>query len=572
VSIASTTTEGHVIQDIGFLSSILGGLPPYQYAWTFGDGSTDSVANPDYTYTTQGVFIPSLMVTDSAGTSASDSLNVMIGEPILKSLQILPLPVSLEVNQEHVFSVTGIFSDEMERDMSNQVEWMSSNPDVATIDRDTGLLTALQAGNTQVWALHAGVESNRVEVTVNPPLVRIDIQTPSMMLKIGESVSFEATGHYSDGGTRPLTAEVAWMSSNPDVATIAGGLLMALQAGNTQVWASHEGVESNRVEVTVNSPPPVNPLLVRIDIQIPSMMLKIGESVSFEATGHYSDGGTRPLTAEVAWMSSNPDVAMFDIGSRLAALRAGNTEVSASKDGFMSNKVNVTVEGSTPSVVGTTVPISSGTDDEGELRISPDIPPPGISYTHSEGPEPIDFLEVHVTWSNGFEEDVTSRVTWVSGDPSVATIEDSPDEPSLRNYPEAKRLNPKRNGQTTIELRLEGKPITTFRVEISGFSDNPPPDNPPPDNPPPDNPPPDNPPPDNPPPDNPPPDNPPPDNPPPDNPPPDNPPPDNPPPDNPPPDNPPPDAPPPDNPPPDALPSTKLRRAVLSDLDEYGDL
>ena len=53
------------------------------YAWDFGDGSSDgsgsSQANPTHTYAENGVYTAVLTVTDSAGATSSDSLEIAVG-------------------------------------------------------------------------------------------------------------------------------------------------------------------------------------------------------------------------------------------------------------------------------------------------------------------------------------------------------------------------------------------------------------------------------------------------------------------------------------------------------------
>ena len=56
-----------------------GGVPPYTYSWTFGDGATGEGAMLSHTYGTSGVVAVSCTVTDNLGTAAKDSTDVMVG-------------------------------------------------------------------------------------------------------------------------------------------------------------------------------------------------------------------------------------------------------------------------------------------------------------------------------------------------------------------------------------------------------------------------------------------------------------------------------------------------------------
>ena len=53
--------------EVTFTAVVSGGTAPYTYAWSFNDESTSSEANPKVTFTTTGVKVISLNVTDAAG-------------------------------------------------------------------------------------------------------------------------------------------------------------------------------------------------------------------------------------------------------------------------------------------------------------------------------------------------------------------------------------------------------------------------------------------------------------------------------------------------------------------------
>lgn len=55
---------------VSFVSTVSGGLPPYEYDWNFGDGSFSDEASPTHEYTFEGIFTVELIVTDAAGTEA----------------------------------------------------------------------------------------------------------------------------------------------------------------------------------------------------------------------------------------------------------------------------------------------------------------------------------------------------------------------------------------------------------------------------------------------------------------------------------------------------------------------
>ncbi len=66
--------NGNAPLAVSFTSTPSGGLAPYSYAWTFGDGASATSQNPSHIYTVAGTFSASLTVTDANGATAVASL------------------------------------------------------------------------------------------------------------------------------------------------------------------------------------------------------------------------------------------------------------------------------------------------------------------------------------------------------------------------------------------------------------------------------------------------------------------------------------------------------------------
>ncbi|MDW5562105.1 MAG: PKD domain-containing protein [Methanomassiliicoccus sp.] len=102
-SINASVSSGHGPLTVDFTSTVEGGTYPYNYMWSFGDGSTDSSANPSHTYDEPGVYVVQLTTIDSASrqdvseqltiTVLSDTtMKVVIGASSLKGTS--PLTVN----------------------------------------------------------------------------------------------------------------------------------------------------------------------------------------------------------------------------------------------------------------------------------------------------------------------------------------------------------------------------------------------------------------------------------------------------------------------------------------------
>jgi len=81
VSVSANPNNGQSPIAVTFTSTVTGGIPPYTYAWTFGDGGTSTDANPAYTYRSSGTYTVTLVVTDSMSTQKSSTATVTVTPP-----------------------------------------------------------------------------------------------------------------------------------------------------------------------------------------------------------------------------------------------------------------------------------------------------------------------------------------------------------------------------------------------------------------------------------------------------------------------------------------------------------
>lgn len=98
------------------------------------------------------------------------------------------------------------------------------------------------------------VGSVNLTVTAIPPVLQsISVTPANPSAAAGTSVQFKATGNYSDGSAKDLTASSTWTSSNTSIATIAaGGLATTIAAGGTTIKAASGGL-SGTTTLTVTA-------------------------------------------------------------------------------------------------------------------------------------------------------------------------------------------------------------------------------------------------------------------------------------------------------------------------------
>jgi TolB protein len=123
--------------------------------------------------------------------------------------------------------------------MNGTPAWTSSDPTIATIGRDNGVVTAIDIGTTTMTATFGNFRA-MTTVTVRPPNPpsTVTISEAPQAVIAGVSDSLVATAYDAKG--QPTSVAVAWSSSDPTVATIghADGVVAGIAAGVTTITAS----------------------------------------------------------------------------------------------------------------------------------------------------------------------------------------------------------------------------------------------------------------------------------------------------------------------------------------------
>lgn len=253
--------------------------------------------------------------------------------PTLESCSISPAAATISLGSTKSFSVIGHYSDGSTQNLTSQASWGSSNITVATIGSN-GVASSVGLGSTTITAsLASGTITCSANLTVvNPPppptLEYCAITPNSPTVDLGTNEQFYAVGHYSNGSTADLSA--TWSSSTTTVATInASGLAKTLALGSTTINAVVTGGFSCSTTLTVIA----RPTLTSITVLPPNPTITVGQSKSFTATGHYSDGSTQTLTSVATWTSSNVAVASVS-GGLAIGVTAGTVTITASYGGF----------------------------------------------------------------------------------------------------------------------------------------------------------------------------------------------------------------------------------------------
>jgi uncharacterized protein YjdB len=265
----------------------------------------------------------------SSGQSGGSATVAVLGR--LASIEVAPKDRRLEIGQTRAMTATGTYNSGAVRDLTERVEWVSSNTVAVVVSNEPGQqgrVTAVAPGSASISATLAGVSSTNTggDGTVRVPatLVSVRVTPAENRLPIGFTVSLDAVGTFDDGSTDDVTNDVVWTSSNPAVAVVSNdpgteGEVHALQNGTTVISVVDP-------ETGVASGPSGGDAVVSVTGQVVSLIINpaqdqvptgLTRNLSVRAT--LDDGSSFNLPRrELFWSSSAPAIASVS-NDRLSA-------------------------------------------------------------------------------------------------------------------------------------------------------------------------------------------------------------------------------------------------------------
>ena len=162
----------------------------------------------------------------------------------------------------------------------------------------------------------------------------------AIVLRVGNGVTTLVAKAGTQSGD-PIPVDFTWESKDADIVSVDGGTITAHEKGMTTITASAVG-RGIDVTVTVNVHDPVKSIVAMAE---GATSLVIGGTVTVSATAYEGEEGAGdPITGiDVAWMSSDEDVATVDAEGVVTAKSAGTADITVEFGDVESNKVTVTV-------------------------------------------------------------------------------------------------------------------------------------------------------------------------------------------------------------------------------------
>jgi len=384
-------------------------------AW---NSSAPGMATIDANGVATGVAAGSTNITASLSGKTSNTVPLNVINPTLLSLVVTPaaVPNKLVAGRTQSFKAEGVFDNNKSYDVTQWVDWKSSNLTAATIAQ-TGVATGVLIGTTNITAetTTPAVTSNTVALEVvlpNPDSVIIEPQTFDP-LPVNRKQQFNALLKFDGDLLVNVTNNSTWTSSNPAIATVVTnpndgslGQVTGVAPGDVTITATDNTTSlSKTVNVTVND---ATITAVNVAPSNPNV-LPAGYSQKFSASGTFTDGKTRKLSEPTAWTIDDTTVAMIETPLAVVdvrGLKPGEAKVSyvdLLADGKESGK-----SGSSQLTVTDAVLLS--------IAINPDaafsIPAGGQTNFTAIG-----------SYSDTVGRDITSGVIWESDNTSAVVVD-----------------------------------------------------------------------------------------------------------------------------------------------------
>ncbi|WP_025822313.1 Ig-like domain-containing protein [Shewanella marina] len=413
-------------------TTTVGSKVNYQAQATFSDGTTTTTQDVSHLVGWVSLHhnIASLLHTEAIGVTHGETTilavlnntqqkaHLTVSDKVINSLQITPAQQTLAQGAQYQYSAVANYNDNSSEDITEQVNWSTSNNNIATIYK--GKVEAVSTGSVEIKAHYQGVNSNTAKLTVaDIELIEIQITPAVAEIPISTYQTYRALGIYSNNTTYDITDIVHWRSNNSDVATIVldtitlnqdenthsiksetsqsasniFAIATGVNTGTASITAEYNDIKSNPATLTVKAA-----TLQSLQLTPSNIELAKGTHIQYQVVGIYSDGSNLDLSNRVHWVNNHPEVATV-LKGKATAVTQGDARIYATLQEITSNPANLTV---------TTANLAS-------LQITP------ANIDLAKGGE--QQYKAIATYSDQSSQDVTELASWYSAHTHIATID-----------------------------------------------------------------------------------------------------------------------------------------------------
>ena len=342
----------------------------------------------------------------SVESSPGAQLTVSILNP--SSIVVTPSSPTVAAGGQEQFTATGYFANGYSTNVTNDVNWQSSDPSVAS--EGYGLFSVSEeagSGSATISASLTNGSFGQATLTTTPGLPEsITLSSPisTGILELGDTTQLTATATYGDGTTANVTSDMSWSAGSPSIASVNSS---GLVTGTSTTEDDLEGtIYGTYTDPGVGQVPAQISFIVSLDnpesiaVSPSTVTLSRGGSENFTAVGSYPNGYTANLTNLAEWYTGNGAVAVTSGDGQVTAQATAGGQSTSVYAYFGSASGSATIN------------VALG--DATSITVS--VPDASLGLGQTEQ------LTATAHYENGTTADVTDSVAWYSNDPSDASI------------------------------------------------------------------------------------------------------------------------------------------------------
>ena len=290
-----------------------------------------------------------------------------------------------------------------ETDVTSYAAWTSSNPSVATVSG--GKITGVAAGTATITATYNGYKVTTT-VTVNNVMGYGLVMSKSTLSVQEGSTAALAVYYvtYTNGvetSRTDVTSSATWKASMSSIATVSGGTVTGVSAGQAVVTATYRSY-SKSCTVTVTKKPVT--YTYALEVKLADSAINVGETTTATATYiTYADGvksSSKDVTSSATWSSGTSAVASVS-GGTVSGKTSGTSVIKATYNGYTGS---ATVTVNDVLTYGLELSLTSASISVGNTKA---------------------IVANYITFTNGTRtssKTVTSSASWSSSNPAVASV------------------------------------------------------------------------------------------------------------------------------------------------------
>lgn len=260
-----------------------------------------------------------------------ESADLTVELNTLTSITLDPKSPFMEPGGTVQLTATGYYSNGDIVDLTDQVNWSSADPSIATIDSN-GLSTGQQVGSTEITAEMNGV-SESAQVVVYTEDIPFSIWPVDPSIDVDDNLQYYAIGQLAGGDTIDMTEIVTWEAEYTDLVAISDepgskGLATGLWPSRSKIHASlGTNVATSWANVyDINA--------VSLDMFPKNATIAKGDAIQFTATSLRENGEYYDMTPHVVWTSSDVSIAEIEYGwdndyGQATAIEVGEVDITA---------------------------------------------------------------------------------------------------------------------------------------------------------------------------------------------------------------------------------------------------